>query len=159
MAATFLITPTAPSLFFRKDERFSRIMVHALNDILLRILDPFPAIRSSSNLVRSLLFYFICYKRDSFFKKCRQALFFSYGENYATWYFWKVSIFIFIMMIYFKFNYFVTRVTRRNYSTKLIIVLDWLSNNFFIDFSMTNMCTSKKSILSLSLTIKVGNER
>lgn len=146
MAATFLITPTAPSLFFRKDERFSRIMVHALNDILLRILDPFPAIRSSSNLVRSLLFYFICYKRDSFFKKCRQALFFSYGENYAMWYFWKVSIFIFIMMIYFKFNYFVTRVTRRNYSTKLIIVLDWLSNNTFSLVFPWQICVRVKRI-------------
>lgn len=146
MAATFLITPTAPSLFFRKDERFSRIMVHALNDILLRILDPFPAIRSSSNLVRSLLFYFICYKRDSFFKKCRQALFFSYGENYATWYFWKVSIFIFIMMIYFKFNYFVTRVTRRNYSTKLIIVLDWLSNNTFSLVFPWQICVRVKRV-------------
>lgn len=146
MAATFLITPTAPSLFFRKDERFSRIMVHALNDILLRILDPFPAIRSSSNLVRSLLFYFICYKRDSFFKKMLDKRYFFHTEK------------IMRRDIFGKFRYsllswwlnvissLITLSREKKLFDKLIIVLDWLSNNTFSLVFPWQICVRVKRV-------------
>lgn len=96
MAATFLITPTAPSLFFRKDERFSRIMVHALNDILLRILDPFPAIRILFDryyftlfIIREILFLKNVDKRYFFHteKIMRRDIFGKFRYSFLSWWF------------------------------------------------------------------------